>query len=414
MSTYLKTLRQFQEEMPKGFDSIAVDIVGFCNAKCKYCPAGNDLSNKGSYIDIKLYEHILSKLIEYKFYSEETNFHIYCLGEPCLHPQLNEILKVTNKYNIKTNISTNASVVPLLDKDGLSCVERILISMPGFSQSSYNKIHGFNFEKIKENILKLKEMVAKNAPAGKKIQFDMSYHIYQFNQDEIMEAREFCTNNNIRFAPNYAVLMDKNKCMEYVTNTMSYEELKDISKELFLGVLDEQISVSPRNYCDFQERFLSINEKGDIRICSSFKKDYEKNILCGNILNDPIDEIISKKYNHARCDQCIKAGLTLGKGYDCKIFPNSYFGLMKENEYLYNVIKNSKNDEDEVDKDLIYIRQVRLWEQEHYSDVELNKLLSILKDDYYDMNNIEKLVIQYGRFGRKTFDKLHDILANFK
>lgn len=33
------------EQWQDGFESVAVDIVGFCNAKCKYCPSGNDLSH---------------------------------------------------------------------------------------------------------------------------------------------------------------------------------------------------------------------------------------------------------------------------------------------------------------------------------------------------------------------------------
>ena len=81
---------------------------------------------------------------------------------------------------------------------------RILISMPGFSQASQDRIHGFSFERVKSNILRLREMFH-NIP------FDMSYHIYQFNLDEIEAARQFCIQNGIRFAPNYAVLFDRNK-----------------------------------------------------------------------------------------------------------------------------------------------------------------------------------------------------------
>ena len=68
----MDTLKEFQQSMPHGFDSIAVDIVGFCNAKCKYCPAGNDLTNKGKFIDPALFEQILQKLIEYRFYSRRS------------------------------------------------------------------------------------------------------------------------------------------------------------------------------------------------------------------------------------------------------------------------------------------------------------------------------------------------------
>ncbi|WP_110955301.1 radical SAM protein [Anaerosinus massiliensis] len=403
MSDTVKTLEQWQNKFPKGFKSIALDISGFCNAKCKYCPAGNDFSHKGEFISLEKYEALLHKFQEYKMYfSIETAFQIYCLGEPLLHPEINEILKITHKCGVHTNISTNASVVPNVDAEGVKAVERVLISMPGFSQRSYDKIHGFNFEHIKNNILKLKKCFSD-------IPFDMTYHIYQFNMNEIEDARIFCEKNDIRFAPNYAILMDKNKCMSYVSNTMVYEELKDLSKELFLGVLDEQIRVSPRNYCDFQESYLSVNVDGDVRICSSFPKGYEKNILCGNLLKDDIDVLIQKKYSHLRCEQCISAGLTLGQGYDCKVFPDYYFSLIKENQYLKDCVSDSRMKD--INENIDFMHQVRAWENDHYSEKELKNLLEMLHQNKIDFQDMRKIVLRYGRFGSKTVNKFEHIIG---
>lgn len=261
----IKNLEEFQKTYPEGFESIALDITGFCNAKCKYCPSGNDLSHKGEFISLECYEKILQLLLKYKMCTSNTNFHIYGLGEPLLHPDINRILQITHKYGIKTNISTNASVIPFISSESEKAISRFLISMPGFSEESYKKIHGFSFEKIKKNAIRLRN-------EHKDIPFDMTYHIYQFNLNELDKARKFCEQYKIRFAPNYAVLMDKNKCMQYVENSMPYEELKDISKELFLGILDEQISASPENYCVFQERFLSINISGGENLFCIYKK----------------------------------------------------------------------------------------------------------------------------------------------
>ena len=40
-------LEEFKEKKVKGFESIALDITGFCNTKCKYYPLGNDLLDVG-------------------------------------------------------------------------------------------------------------------------------------------------------------------------------------------------------------------------------------------------------------------------------------------------------------------------------------------------------------------------------
>jgi MoaA/NifB/PqqE/SkfB family radical SAM enzyme len=389
----------WQQKYINGFDSVAIDISGFCNAKCKYCPAGDDLSCKGEFIHPETYKMILERLISNKLLTPMSKLHIYCLGEPLLHPNIDEILRITKEFGLKTSLSTNASVVPNISDEASEAVDRILISMPGFSQSSYDKIHGFNFEKIKENIIRIRKIFDKKP-------FDMSYHIYQFNMNEMEDARNFCKENFIRFSPNYAVLMDKNKCKSYIENTMPYEELKDISKELFLGVLDYQISVAPRNYCDFQERFLSVTINGDIRICSSFTKDFEENILCGNILIDDVNEIIKRKYTFSYCEECKRNGLTLTEGSDCKVWPDSYYSLMKENEILYEGVK-CKNTDIVLDE-LQVMKCIRKWEERNYDDVFMLDVKSKLQSACLLKEQIKEIIFKYTRFPKKTWEVINE------
>lgn len=394
----IPNLAQFHKIYPDGFKSITVDITGFCNAKCKYCPSGNDLSHKGQFMSLEMYEHILQKLLDYHFLTNSTAFHIYGLGEPLLNPQLEEVLCITGRYGIKTNISTNASVIPkIIDRTALQAVARILISMPGFSQSSQNKIHGFSFERVKANILKLREMLPD-------IPFDMSYHIYQFNLDEIDLARQFCIENDIKFSPNYAVLFDRNKCLDYVNNRLSYEELKQITSELLIHALDHQIQSASKFYCDFINRYLSINVDGNVRVCNSFTKSYEKNILCGNILYDSADEILSRKYSQPFCVDCMAAGLTFTEGYDCKVFPDFYYSLMRENEFLWN---NFDCQTTSILEKINFMHRVRFWEQKHFSSEALEPVLDILKDGSLTQKDVHDIICHYARFKDETYRRLH-------
>ncbi len=394
----MNSLKEFQEKMPEGFDSIAVDITGFCNANCKYCPSSKRFSPsqmEKHFASPDEFEEIIKKLLEYRFYTPASNFHIYSAGEPCLNPQINDILKLLAKYQITTAISTNASVVPKFDRDALKSVDRFLISMPGFSQESYDKIHGFHFETIKANIIKLREQVAELS--GNSIPFDMSYHIYQFNEMEMVPARAFCKAHDIRFAPNYAVMMDKDKCLDYVTGKMSYEALKDISKEIFLGVLDQQIKDAPRDYCDFQSRFLSVTSKGDIRICSGFTKAAEPGILIGNIVKDDIDGIIARKYHHPRCEACIKAGLTLARGYECKVYPGGYYELMKENDFTLEHLKDEK-----LPEEIKLLKLTRAYESESYREALKGDILDYTAQQELQAE-LEEIATKYTRFGVKTY-----------
>lgn len=395
-----RTLEQFQREYPDGLDSIAVDVVGFCNAKCTYCPAGGDLSTVGQFMSVEKYRAILKKLMEYKLCSAKTNIHIYCLGEPCLHPSLNEILKITSDMGLQTAVSTNASKIPVIDGEGLKGVKRVLISVPGFSQASYNRIHGFDFDIIKKNILELMR-IFKNIP------FDMSYHIYQFNLNEIDMAKRFCETYGIRFALNYAILMDINKRLDYVNNKMEYQELKKTSQEIIMGLLDQQIADSLKNYCVFQERFLSITVAGNINICSAFSRDYWSQINCGNLLSDNIDTIIERKFFHKKCDQCIAAGLATGYGYDCKIWPDFYYSQIKENDYLRDMIsEHFSGAGDLIDYELKIVHQIRHWEQDHFSEEELKKAVQLINMNKVSKERLKSLIEKYARFGISSYDKL--------
>ena len=356
-------------------------------------------------MSVEMYRQILDRLLDYRFLTKYSDFHIYGLGEPLLHPQLEIILESTIAHGLKTDISTNASTVPskmsALATEG---VKRILISMPGFSQASQDKIHGFLFEKIKNNILRLKDMFW-NVP------FDMSYHIYQFNLNEIEDARQFCIKNNIRFSPNYAVLFDRNKCLDYVNNRLSYEELKELTSDLLIQTLEHQIQSAPKDYCDFMHRYLSINVDGNVRVCNSFTKSYEGNILCGNILHSHPDEILQKKCSQSFCLQCINAGLTFAEGYDCKMFPDFYYSLLKENEYLQNhFVDTSGLTSDKIN----FMHQVRRWEEEHFSNEALDAIFCFIKEKNLTSEDVEDIVCNYARFKEKTYARLQSYIKSEK
>jgi len=85
------------------FKKIYIEITNICNLKCKFCP---ETSRKKEYINLKDFEEVIKKIYEH------TN--LVCLhvkGEPLLHPDLEEILKILEKYNLQANITTNGTLV---------------------------------------------------------------------------------------------------------------------------------------------------------------------------------------------------------------------------------------------------------------------------------------------------------------
>jgi len=85
------------------FKKIYIEITNICNLKCKFCP---ETSRKKEFMTIENFEEIIKKVHKY------TN--LICLhvkGEPLLHPNLEVILRILEKYNMKANITTNGTLI---------------------------------------------------------------------------------------------------------------------------------------------------------------------------------------------------------------------------------------------------------------------------------------------------------------
>ena len=114
---------------------------------------------------------------------------LYCWNEPLLHPDFCEIIKICEEEKCLVSFSTNASVRPKVpDNFDAVCIGAISLSMPGFSQASYDKIHQFDFERIKLNIEWMVKTFRKHGFFGF---FVVRFHVYQFNIHEIEPARKW-------------------------------------------------------------------------------------------------------------------------------------------------------------------------------------------------------------------------------
>ena len=56
---------------------------------------------------IEEFETVLKKIKDYTDY-----IYLHIKGEPLLHPQIIDILKVAEEYNIKVNLTTNGTLFP--------------------------------------------------------------------------------------------------------------------------------------------------------------------------------------------------------------------------------------------------------------------------------------------------------------
>lgn len=91
--------------MKKRFKKIYIEITNNCNLNCDFCIKNE---RKGKYISINEFNNILEKI---KDYSDYLYFHI--LGEPLMHPKINELIDIASK-DFKINITTNGYLINII------------------------------------------------------------------------------------------------------------------------------------------------------------------------------------------------------------------------------------------------------------------------------------------------------------
>lgn len=114
----------------KRFRKVYVEITNICNMNCSFCP---DTKRAKATMSLDKFEHVAKEIKQYTDY-----IYLHVKGEPLLHPNLKEILDICERYNLKVNISTNAT---LLSKKYmfLKNIRQLNISLHSFEGEDENK-----------------------------------------------------------------------------------------------------------------------------------------------------------------------------------------------------------------------------------------------------------------------------------
>ena len=105
------------------FKKVYIEITNSCNLNCSFC--NNNQRNK-KFMTLEQFECIVNEIKPYTDY-----VYLHVKGEPLLHPDLDKILDICSKNNIKVNITTNGTLLKqnediLINSD---CIRQINVSL---------------------------------------------------------------------------------------------------------------------------------------------------------------------------------------------------------------------------------------------------------------------------------------------
>jgi MoaA/NifB/PqqE/SkfB family radical SAM enzyme len=174
-----------------------LELTNYCNLKCPVCPTGlASLNRRPIAVDVALYERVL----------EETGprlltLALYAWGEPLLHPRLSEILKITQKYNMATFLSTNGQ--NLDDDRVLEALIRypttyLIVALDGLTDETNSRFRvGARLEPALTGVRKLAKLKKDTGSPSPIIH--MRYLVMKHNQHEYSRVKEFAEKNMFDF-----------------------------------------------------------------------------------------------------------------------------------------------------------------------------------------------------------------------
>jgi hypothetical protein len=134
--------------------------------------------------------------------------------------------------------------------------------MCGFPQLSYDRIHKFEFDRIRENI---SAIVSRLRSSWYKRRIQILFHVYRFNTNELRECQRFAIDLGISLAFYDAYLNDWWQFQAFIQEKLPNGKRLEILDDLFI---DEKplLNVPKRGRCP-QWDLLVIDEHGKVPVC---------------------------------------------------------------------------------------------------------------------------------------------------
>ena len=226
----------------------------------------------------------------------------YNWGELFLHPDLQSIIRVINDHGLRYSISTNASIVPQIDEAFVKNLFAIRFSICGFSQQSYDRIHKFEFDRIKENI---STIVSRLRSLGYNQRIEICFHVYRFNTNEIRECERFA--NDLGITPVFfdAYLADWWQFDAFIHETLSNEQRHEILDDLFID--EKRLRNVPKRGRCHQWDILVIDERGNVPVCCGLPNNHPSYSL--GAVDDGLAERLCNRPNLPICKTCLESGI---------------------------------------------------------------------------------------------------------
>ncbi len=274
--------------MPLG---LCVEPTNKCNFKCIQCAVSLDEFKKiighRFHMSMDLYEKIIRDV---KTMGKLNHLNLYGDGEPLLHPNIVEMVKIAKKHDVAKaiTITTNASL--LTDKLSIKLVDSGLdylrVSVYSIYDEKFKKITNTKYHSdiIYENIKNLYQRRSQTSSSCKKTPFIYVKMIDTYgseNEEFLLKYTPIADEVNIETPMNWNGF----KGIDLIGNI---DPQGKTNQETLQGYYGERNISSIKKICTTPFLSLNIKNNGDVCICIV---DWNKGTKVGNISTTSLSEI---------------------------------------------------------------------------------------------------------------------------
>lgn len=284
---------------------VNVEATPSCPASCSMCP--RSAINDYGFISLETMDKIVSQIDP----SYVWELDLAGRGEPTIHPEFHELLKMMKRPGVLTDVTTTA--VTFNNKNIDACVDNvdvIRLSVSSIQREIFEKVHiGLDYEKIWRNIASLAEAAADKVI----VHLTGGPVIYESLPETVAHLRKLNFKNIYLFplwnrGGGVSVELESRRRTQLVSDlelNVSESEYKTGMGKIGFFVNALMGKIQNKNFCAIGDGSLSISFKGEILGCF---QDFGHTSNIGHIDNDPLKQIIKSRVkklgNMAICEGC--------------------------------------------------------------------------------------------------------------
>jgi len=282
-----------------------IDVVGGCNLACPSCPNGTEArkNRPGGLMPPERLGRILEKLAHELAPRGPELVNLYSWGEPLLHPQIGELVRLVKAAGYRCGLSSNLNDASHLESALRAGPDHLKVSVSGFTPGPYAAWHvRGDVYRLRGNLHLLRSALDRT---GARTRVTVAYLLHRHNAGaDFIRMQDLAAELGLGFEAHFPFLMPADRMLASLEGRATAEDQRVVD-QLVIPPRRDQALVAPSAQlgrgCTLRERDLDLNPDGSVELCCGV---FSLPPVARDYLETPLAEIQRRRDSHPFCAGC--------------------------------------------------------------------------------------------------------------